>query len=127
MPESQHYKHSKSNASEIVDSFRASGRSSIVGHKRAASNPEKLTQAAYLDDSEYGIRLVGRTSSEDEALLTTSMISKARPGQAHAHLPNVDSCRSPFAVPPMYQMEINLQHPRAWIFLGNTIFPVQRT
>ena len=108
MPESQHYKHSKSNASEIVDSFRASGRSSIVGHKRAASNPEKLTQAAYLDDSEYGIRLVGRTSSEEEALLTTSMISKARPGQARG----VTNQRN-VGGPPSPRHTYNLDRPRS--------------
>ena len=69
-------------------SVRGNSRSSLTGHQRANSNPEKISTASYLDEEDYGIRLVGRKNINEEddssaALMTTKIISKI-----HAAIPS---------------------------------------
>ena len=55
-------------------------------HQRANSNPERISNVSYLENTDYGIRLVGRTAKDDEAILSQSMIDRVPAGLAIAVL-----------------------------------------
>lgn len=50
----------------------------MPGHVRSVSNPEKLASAHsyYLEDADYGIRMLGRTVSGDDVILTQDALNK---------------------------------------------------
>lgn len=66
-----------------------------------SKSTSKISNISFLDTSDYGIKLLGRSVTGEDVILTQKMIDKVLSPFINAQItPNIDSCCPPTPLPP---------------------------